>query len=99
MVKGRQMFKTTGGLRQPGAFIPQLESFRGWAILLVVAFHVHGILLGEGPLSAASSIWLAVGLGQITPERSEAGLCFSSRTAVGVVIERQRFTVDAFRAG
>lgn len=58
MVKGRQMFKTTGGLRQPGAFIPQLESFRGWAILLVVAFHVHGILLGEGPLSAASSIWL-----------------------------------------
>lgn len=52
------MFKTTEGLRQPGAFIPQLESFRGWAILLVVAFHAHGILLGGGPLPADSSIWL-----------------------------------------
>jgi len=41
MVKGRQMFKTTGGLRQPGAFIPQLESFRGWAILRVLP-HFHG---------------------------------------------------------
>jgi peptidoglycan/LPS O-acetylase OafA/YrhL len=58
MVKGRQMFKATEGLRQPGAFIPQLESFRGWAILLVVAFHAHGILLGGGPLPADSSIWL-----------------------------------------
>ena len=54
------MFKTTEGLRQPEAFIPQLESFRGWAILLVVTFHIFGILLGEGPLPVDAPVWLRV---------------------------------------
>ena len=34
------------GLRQPGQFMPELESLRGWAILLVVAFHYFGIITG-----------------------------------------------------
>lgn len=33
------------GLRQPSAYISELESLRGWAILLVVAFHYVGILI------------------------------------------------------
>lgn len=32
------------GLRQPGSYLPELESLRGWAILLVVGFHYFGIL-------------------------------------------------------
>lgn len=32
------------GLRQPASYMPELESLRGWAILLVVGFHYFGIL-------------------------------------------------------
>lgn len=32
------------GLRQPASYLPELESLRGWAILLVVAFHYYGVL-------------------------------------------------------
>ncbi|MBD9679919.1 acyltransferase [Pseudomonas sp. PDM18] len=32
------------GLRQPGSYLPELESLRGWAILLVVGFHYFGVL-------------------------------------------------------
>ncbi|MDH1009589.1 acyltransferase [Pseudomonas nicosulfuronedens] len=32
------------GLRQPASYLPELESLRGWAILLVVGFHYFGIL-------------------------------------------------------
>lgn len=48
------------GLRQPAAYIPQLESFRGWAILLVVAFHYAGTLLGDVALADDSPLWLRV---------------------------------------
>ncbi|QKE65779.1 acyltransferase [Aquipseudomonas campi] len=49
------------GLRQPGQFIPELESLRGWAILLVVAFHYFGIMTGgTEPLASDSPAWLRV---------------------------------------
>ncbi|MFG0382625.1 acyltransferase family protein [Pseudomonas sp. zbq_18] len=55
------MFNVIAGLRQPSAYIPQLESLRGWAILLVVAFHFFGILRGESlQLPEESPIWLRV---------------------------------------
>lgn len=41
------MFNAIAGLRQPSAYMHPLESLRGWAILLVVAFHFFGILLGD----------------------------------------------------
>jgi len=50
------------GLRQPGRYIAQLESLRGWAILLVVAFHYVGILLDNSAagLPQGSASWLKV---------------------------------------
>ncbi|NMY42784.1 acyltransferase [Pseudomonas sp. WS 5013] len=52
-------------LRQPSQYIVELESLRGWAILLVLAFHYFGILLSaENPLKYAlgpmAPIWLQV---------------------------------------
>lgn len=41
--------ETVPGLRQSGAYISQLESLRGWAILLVVAFHYFGALYRQTP--------------------------------------------------
>lgn len=32
------------GLQQPSSYIRELESLRGWAILLVVLFHYVGII-------------------------------------------------------
>jgi peptidoglycan/LPS O-acetylase OafA/YrhL len=48
------------GLRSPARFIPQLESLRGWAILLVVTFHYFGILssASSAGLSAQAPFWL-----------------------------------------
>jgi peptidoglycan/LPS O-acetylase OafA/YrhL len=48
------------GLRNPRGFIPQLESLRGWAILLVIAFHYFGIMRDDstGSLAADSPLWL-----------------------------------------
>ena len=55
------MSNSIAGLRQPNAYIPQLESLRGWAILLVVSFHFYGILLGDtGQLSNETPIWVRV---------------------------------------
>ncbi|MBC9252896.1 hypothetical protein A9179_21740 [Pseudomonas alcaligenes] len=49
------------GLRQPGQYIPELESLRGWAILLVVAFHYFGIITGgTEPLLSDAPVWLQV---------------------------------------
>jgi peptidoglycan/LPS O-acetylase OafA/YrhL len=50
------------GLRNPTRYIPQLESLRGWAILLVIAFHYFGILRddGTGGLPADSPLWLRI---------------------------------------
>lgn len=49
------------GLRQPGQFMPELESLRGWAILLVVAFHYFGIITGgTDPLPSDAPLWLKV---------------------------------------
>ncbi len=49
------------GLRSPQRYLPQLESLRGWAIILVVLFHYVGIL-GAGGLYAleSSPVWLQV---------------------------------------
>lgn len=48
------------GVRNPTRFIPQLESLRGWAILLVVGFHYFGILQGGATkgLPEDSPVWL-----------------------------------------
>ena len=35
------------GLRDPSHYYDELESLRGWAILLVVCFHAHGIIFGD----------------------------------------------------
>lgn len=50
------------GLRRPGRFIAQLESLRGWAILLVVAFHCLGILISDSAegLPKDAALWLRV---------------------------------------
>lgn len=51
------------GLRTPSRYMPQLESLRGWAILLVVAFHAFGLSDGAASvngLPADSPIWLRV---------------------------------------
>lgn len=42
------------GLRNTTRFIPELESLRGWAILLVVVFHYFGILLDNNAAGANS---------------------------------------------
>lgn len=44
--------------------LPELDALRGWAIVLVVAFHCKGILLGDVPLAAdASALWSPVWVG------------------------------------
>lgn len=48
------------GLRNPSGFIPQLESLRGWAILLVIVFHYYGILIGDGVFPAQEDTSLGV---------------------------------------
>lgn len=44
------------GLRDPRSFIPEMESLRGWAILLVVAFHYFGPLYNSP--SATNPFWM-----------------------------------------
>jgi len=49
------------GLRSPQHYLPQLESLRGWAIILVVLFHYVGILGTGGRLFFDnSSVWIQV---------------------------------------
>jgi peptidoglycan/LPS O-acetylase OafA/YrhL len=51
------------GLRGQARYIPQLEALRGWAILLVVAFHALGSSDGaatENGLPADSPFWLRI---------------------------------------
>lgn len=55
------MGELSRGLRTPERYIPQLESLRGWAILLVVAFHYFGILGGgysTNGLPEGAPVWL-----------------------------------------
>ena len=40
---------TPAGLRNPTRYIPQLESLRGWAILLVIAFHTLAFFAAMAP--------------------------------------------------
>lgn len=49
--------KVIVGVRSPGAYRPELESLRGWAIALVVLFHYHGILFGNAPLPPDRPLW------------------------------------------
>lgn len=54
------------GLRVPARYIPELESLRGWAILLVVVFHYDGILFtgsSETLPADASFLWRLVNAG------------------------------------
>jgi peptidoglycan/LPS O-acetylase OafA/YrhL len=54
---------TPVGLRGTVRYLPQLEALRGWAILLVVAFHALGFIDGaasENGLSADSPFWLRI---------------------------------------
>lgn len=48
-------------MHQPSGYLPELESLRGWAILLVVAFHYFGIMAG-GSLAGREQapVWLKV---------------------------------------
>jgi len=51
------------GLRRPAHYLPQLESLRGWAIILVIGFHYFGILFGDrgdSGLGADAPVWLKV---------------------------------------
>ncbi|MDH0098705.1 acyltransferase [Pseudomonas sp. GD04158] len=49
------------GLRSPQRYLPQLESLRGWAIILVVLFHYVGILGTGGRFSFESSpVWIQI---------------------------------------
>lgn len=51
------------GLRTQARYIPQLEALRGWAILLVVAFHMLGSIdgpLSENGLPEGSPFWLRI---------------------------------------
>ncbi|MFI8746542.1 acyltransferase family protein [Pseudomonas sp. NPDC077186] len=49
------------GLRSPQRYLPQLESLRGWAIILVVSFHYVGILGTGGRYSLEGSpFWLQI---------------------------------------
>lgn len=57
------MDQSSRGLRTPERYIPQLESLRGWAILLVIAFHFFGILGGDystNGLPESAPVWLRV---------------------------------------
>lgn len=51
------------GLRRPALYLPELESLRGWAILLVIGFHYFGILYGDRGdhgLGADAPLWLKI---------------------------------------
>lgn len=48
------------GLRTPTHYFPQLESLRGWAILLVICFHFLGVIDGQSStngLPVDASFW------------------------------------------
>lgn len=47
------------GLREPKSFIPEIDSLRGWAIILVIAFHYFGISKTPQPTDA-SPAWLYI---------------------------------------
>lgn len=57
-----KQIEATVGLREPARFIAQLESLRGWAILLVVAFHYVGILFANSAtgLPEGAGSWLKI---------------------------------------
>ena len=61
------MNESPEGLRTPERYIPQLESLRGWAILLVVAFHYFGILDYFGILGGMRGGHTSKGLPEISP--------------------------------
>lgn len=48
------------GVRDPNAFLPPLESMRGWAIILVVLFHYHGVLFGDAQPSTDMPLWRSI---------------------------------------
>jgi peptidoglycan/LPS O-acetylase OafA/YrhL len=57
------MTSALDGLRRPTHYLPQLESLRGWAILLVIGFHYFGILFGDRGdhgLGVDAPFWLKV---------------------------------------
>lgn len=54
------MNKTHIGVRDPSGFLSQLESLRGWAIILVVLFHYHGILFGDAKSAADIPLWRSI---------------------------------------
>ncbi len=47
------------GIRASASFFPELESLRGWAILLVFLFHADGAITGDGPIGTTVSPALA----------------------------------------
>ncbi|WP_444437317.1 acyltransferase family protein [Pseudomonas sp. A6] len=57
------MSQTIEGLRRPAHYLPELESLRGWAVLLVIGFHYFGILFGDRGdhgLGAAAPAWMKI---------------------------------------
>lgn len=50
----------TVGVRESGGYLAGLESLRGWAILLVVLFHYHGVLLGDMSPAPDHPLWRSV---------------------------------------
>lgn len=52
-------------LRRPTSYLPELESWRGWAILLVVLFHYLGIIAGGSADAFGKPVlwmkWIAAG--------------------------------------
>lgn len=54
------MSKDPVGVREPNGFLPPLESLRGWAIILVVLFHYHGILFGDVQPVADIPLWRSI---------------------------------------
>jgi len=47
------------GIRASASFFPELESLRGWAILLVLLFHADGAVMGNGRIGTTVSPLLA----------------------------------------
>lgn len=47
------------GIRASASFFPELESLRGWAILLVFLFHADGAITGDGRIGTTVSPALA----------------------------------------
>lgn len=47
------------GIRASASFLPELESLRGWAILLVFLFHADGVIIGFGRIGTTVSPALA----------------------------------------